>query len=247
MQLAEVRIVLVEDDPDAAFMLSALLEPEAASVAVARNKSQFWTLVSNREVDLIILDIGLPDGSGLDIIRRIRETSEVAIIVTSGYSSEADIVTAVEMGADDYLSKPFHARELIAKAKRLLSRTRGATYATNMVVSRDAPVYHFGEWSLDTGSFQLSHVSQGVQRLTTAEFRVLEALLKTRRRVLSRAQLMSHLHTGNAVSDERNIDGIISRLRKKLSRPAGFRPIETVRGAGYIFACEVSTESPPRD
>ncbi|MEP0203148.1 MAG: response regulator transcription factor [Halioglobus sp.] len=242
MENWQANILIIEDDPEAAEELRDCLQGEAIALSFARSKRQFARLVEQHEFQLLVVDIGLPDGSGLDIIREVRKESSVGIIVISGHTQEIDVVTAIEIGADDYLRKPISIHEFRAKVRRMLQRSVGQGYSKNLVRSDNHEYKTFGDWSLDVDNHRLLYQQTQELDLTTAEYRVLLALVSNSNRILSRHALLHHLHGESGAYDERAIDGVVSRLRRKLAHTDNFKPIKTIRNSGYMFSETVRTE-----
>jgi DNA-binding response OmpR family regulator len=238
---ANSEILILEDDALAAAELKQGLSGEGFAATVARSRMQFDKMVQRHEYQLLIIDIGLPDGSGLDVIRMVREDSEVGIIVISGHTEESDVVVAVELGADDYLKKPVSIRELRAKIRRLLVRTDRVGYAKNLCRSNKHEFKYFGDWKLDVDNHRLFYGDDNEVDLTTAEYRLLLALVENSDRILSRRSLLDHLHGESGSYDERTVDGLISRVRQKFSKSDHYQPIKTIRNAGYMFSDSVRT------
>ena len=241
METGNIEILILEDDALAAAEVKECLNGEGFVAKVARSRKQFDKMVQSHEYQLLIVDIGLPDGNGLDVIRMVREESEVGIIVISGLTEESDVVVAVELGADDYLKKPISIRELRAKIRRLLIRTEKAGYSKNLCRSNKHEFKYFGDWKLDVDNHRLFYKGNEEVGLTTAEYRLLLALVENSDRILSRRALLDHLHGESSPYDERTIDGLISRVRQKFSKPDRYRPIKTIRNAGYMFSDTVRT------
>ena len=241
METASTEILILEDDALAATELRECLTGEGLVATVARSRKQFDKMVQRHEYHLLIVDIGLPDGSGLDVIRMVREQSEVGIIVISGHTEESDVVVAVELGADDYLKKPISIRELRAKIRRLLTRTGRVGYSKNLCRSKKHEFKYFGDWKLDVDNHRLFYKGEDEVGLTTAEYRLLLALVENSDRILSRRSLLDHLHGESGPYDERTVDGLISRVRQKFSKSDRYQPIKTIRNAGYMFSDSVRT------
>ncbi|MEP1470109.1 MAG: response regulator transcription factor [Halieaceae bacterium] len=241
METPSTDILILEDDALAAAELKECLSGEGLLATIARTRKQFEKMVERHEYQLLIIDIGLPDGSGLDVIRMVREESEVAIIVISGHTEESDVVAALELGADDYLKKPISIRELRAKIRRLLVRTGRIGYSKNLCRSNKHEFKYFGDWKLDVDNHRLFYRSDSEVELTTAEYRLLLALVENSDRILSRRSLLNHLHGESGPYDERTVDGLISRVRQKFSKPDSYQPIKTIRNAGYMFSDSVRT------
>lgn len=242
MGISVSEILILEDDALAACELKECLTGEGLQTSVVSSKRQFERKVEHHEYQLLIIDIGLPDGSGLDVIREVREESSVGIIVISGHTEESDVVAAIELGADDYLKKPISTKELRAKVRRMMIRTGGSGYSKSLVRTDKHQQKIFGQWRLDIDNHRLFYKNNHEVDITTAEYKVLLALLENSDRILSRHSLLEHLHGISSPYDERTVDGLISRVRKKLEIPGGYKPIKTVRNAGYMFCENVHTE-----
>jgi DNA-binding response OmpR family regulator len=188
-------------------------------------------------IDLLILDLKLPGEDGLQIVRRLRDDSNLPIIMLSGRRDEADRVMGLELGADDYLTKPFSPRELLARIRALLRRARGQqTVADGLARVR---AYRFAGWVLNVRLRRLTTPIGEAVALTNNEFNLLAAFLAAPQRVLTREQLldMSRLHNDEVY--DRAIDVQVGRLRRKLEAEDGMSFIRTERGAGYAFTAEV--------
>ncbi|MEP4148313.1 MAG: response regulator transcription factor [Halioglobus sp.] len=242
MSTFATEILILEDDALAASELKDCLTGEGLKPSIVSTKKQFERSVERHEYQLLIIDIGLPDGSGLDVIREVRAQSSVGIIVISGHTEEADVVAAIELGADDYLKKPISLRELRAKVRRMIIRTGGTGYSKKLLRSNKHEQKTFGDWRLDIDNHRLFYKKNQEVDLTTAEFKVLLALLENSDRILTRDSLLDNLHGISNPYDERTIDGLISRVRKKLAIPDSYKPIKTVRNVGYMFCERVHTE-----
>lgn len=229
-------IVIVEDDIDIRDMLARFLEQHGMLVRVAPDWATLRTLLADGSPDLLILDITLPDAHGFNIMRWLRERQEGSppIIIVTGATSATDRIAGLDLGADDYVCKPFDMGELLSRVRAVLRRSTPAQGATPAV-----PDTHirFGPWLLKRDERVLIHVpDQRVVELTSMEFDLLSVMAQRPNRVLSRDDLLTLAHTRRADPFDRAIDVRITRLRRKIeanpNRP-GF--IRTVRGAGYMF------------
>jgi two-component system OmpR family response regulator len=192
-----------------------------------------------REVaDLVILDLRLRGEDGMHIARKLREQSAIPILMLTGRAEEADRVMGLELGADDYLTKPFSPRELLARIRALLRRAQAqATVADAMAKVR---AYRFAGWELNIGLRKLKSPKGEAVELTNGEFRILAAFLSAPQRILSRDQLLELSRVHNAEVYDRAIDIQILRLRRKIEAdPAQPKFIKTERGAGYVFSVPV--------
>ncbi|GHH52193.1 MULTISPECIES: response regulator transcription factor [Streptomyces] len=217
------HLALIEDDPDFALMCRTYLEREGFSVSWAMDARAGKAVMHDGGIDLVVLDLGLPDGSGLELLRALRSTSRLPVIVVSGRGDETDRVAGLEIGADDYLVKPFSQRELVARIGAVLRRCRPPELPT---------VLDVGTLRVDTAARQAS--GPGVLlNLRPKEYALLEALARSPGRVFSAEQLLE-LIWGASWQQPATVIEHVYRLRGKLSRlPAPAPRITTVRGYGY--------------
>ena len=232
------HVTIVEDDPDVRAILARSLGSDGYQVTALESGAGIEDVISANQVDLIIIDIGLPDIDGLTITQQIRRHSDVGIIIVSGRGDLADRVVGLEIGADDYVTKPFEPREMLARVRSVLRRGR----RQETVPHTDGhQTYTFGEWKLDTTAQLLRDTTGQPLALTSGEFRLLEALVTRANRVLSRDQLMDVCYGNNSPAFDRSIDVCVGRLRKKLQDdPRNPAIIRTVRNGGYIFSAKVA-------
>src|SRR5262252_2691910 len=213
------------------------------------NEVRVTTLASGREIadvmaremiDLLVLDVRLPGEDGMEIARKLREESDVPIIMLTGRKDEADRVMGLELGADDYLTKPFSPRELLARIRALLRRSRAQeTVADSLARIR---AYRFAGWELNVRLRRLKSPQGETVPTTNSEFNLLVAFLASPQRVLSREQLLELSRLHNDEVYDRSIDVQVGRLRRKIDRTgAQTRLIHTERGAGYVFTAAVET------
>lgn len=232
--LANSHILIVEDDPVASTTLSAYISKEGYRVSTAPDGETMRELFAKGDVDLILLDISLPDEDGFSLLREVRRQSEVGVIMVTGKAEDVDRIVALEMGADDYVVKPFNMRELFARTKNLLRRTQLAH-----VVRKDEAVKRFSGWTLNIPRRTLMSPTGEDVRLTMFEFELLAALCQNAGRVMTRDSLMDHVSGRDRAANDRTIDVLVGRLRRKLeATPADPRIIVTVQGVGYVLAGE---------
>jgi DNA-binding response OmpR family regulator len=234
-------ILILEDDRDTLEEVEEALSNEGFITLSANNMQTLQSLNKQHVIDLFLIDINLPDGNGLALTREIRGESEVGIIIVSGKTSEIDRVVGLEMGADDYISKPFSSRELLARVHTVLRRTYGRTFP-QPIIDNGGDIIEFLDWKLDLDSHHLIAKDGKGTELTTAEFDLLKTFVKSPNRVLSRDFLLNQLHGLDWAGYDRGVDGLISRLRKKLKdcSDTGTVPlIKTVYGAGYMLTASV--------
>jgi two-component system torCAD operon response regulator TorR len=229
------HLLLVEDDELTRNLLKAYLEKEDFSVSCAVNGREMTALIDRRNFDLVFLDLNLPDEDGLSLARRLRSRSAVPLIVLTARQDKEDRIAALEIGADDYLTKPFDPLELVLRARNLLDRI-GADGARNGADD----VKQFKGWKLDIGSRTLRSPEGRPVPLTRSEFNLLTALVAAPKRVLSRPHLLDAIASGSDSPSDRTVDVTISRLRRKIeSDPSAEQFIVTVPGLGYMFAVDM--------
>lgn len=227
------HILVVDDQQEICDLLRDYLTDEGFRVSTARDGEGLREALARAPVNLVILDLVLPGEDGLALARELRSQSEVGIIIIAGRGETVDRIIGLEMGADDYLPKPFNLRELLARVKSVLRRVQSRA-ADGPQASRS--VARFAGWSFDLSSRELlSPSGQGV-RLTTAEFDLLAAFVNHANQVLSRDRLLDLARNREAGPFDRTIDVQVGRLRRKLEEdPQSPSLIKTVRGSGYIF------------
>lgn len=236
---ASARILVVEDDRDIASMLIELMREAGYAAEAVGSALEMDRLLRKKEFQLIILDGMLPGEDGFSICRRIRSSDTIPILMLTALSKEIDRVVGLELGADDYVTKPFNSRELLARVKALLRRS---SYSMQIKPSLESMT--FAGWRIDPVTRELTD-SDGVHvSLTTAEFDVLLVFCQNPRRVMTRQDILTRTHAGSAGPVERSIDVHVSRVRQKIE-PNYKDPtfIKTVRLGGYIFTPEVEVET----
>lgn len=230
-----VHVLVVDDDEEIGHLLGGFLHKHAYRVTTALNGSEMWKALASDRIDLIILDVMLPGEDGLTLCRKLRETSEVPIIMLTAMGDETDRIIGLEFGADDYLPKPFSPRELLARAKAVLRRA--SAVPTKGAISK---AIKFAGWRLDLVRRELVSPEGAITDLTGGEYDLLVAFVEHPQRVLSRDQLLDLARGRAASSFDRSIDVQVSRLRRKLEGdPHRQSIIKTVRGAGYFFVPKV--------
>jgi len=228
-------IILVEDDPPLRTLTTRALQENGYTVRPASSAPEMWIAFENSSVDLVILDIMLPGTNGIDLCRQIRKKSDVPIIFISAHGSEADRVVGLELGADDYLAKPFGTRELIARIRAVLRRS-GAERNDSSWREKEA---RFDGWAVNFPKRELRSPQGSQVELTGAEFDLLSSFLANPQRVIARERLIELSRTRLGDSSDRSVDVLVSRLRRKLSVAGQNAPITTVRGIGYMFNAQV--------
>ncbi len=238
------HILVVDDDREIRDLLGRFLTKHGYCVtAVADGKAMNQVVAADDHVDLVILDLMLPGEDGLSLCRELRANSRIPIVMLTMMGEEADRIVGLEMGADDYLPKPFNPRELLARIKAVLRRARRAPAVST--ANRPA-ILRFAGWKLDTHHRRLESPRGLVTDLTAGEYDLLVALVEHPQRVLSRDQLLDITHGDADAPFDRSVDMRISRLRRKIeTNPREAQLIKTVRGGGYIFTAVV--EECPED
>lgn len=234
------HILVVDDHREIRELVSRALVKEGFRVSVAADGKAMRKALLDSRVDLILLDLMLPGEDGLSLCRALRAESAIPIIMLTAKGEEVDRVIGLEMGADDYLPKPFGSRELIARIKAVLRRARVEPGTTEQ---RSARLHRFDRWTLNMESRELLRDDGVVVPLSTGEYDLLVAFVERPQRVLSRDQLLDLARGRAAGAFDRSIDTQISRLRKKIEEdPGDPKIIKTVWGGGYVFASAVKQE-----
>jgi len=235
-----IHVLVVDDDPSVRQMIADYLGDNEIKVTVRETGKEIAQVMARETIDLVILDLKLPGEDGMSIARQLRDESEIPIIMLTGRKEEADRVMGLELGADDYLTKPFSPRELLARIRALLRRTRGQeTVADGLARIR---AYRFAGWELNVRLRRLKSPEGEIVSTTNSEFNLLVAFLAAPQRVLSREQLLELSRLHNDEVYDRSVDVQVGRLRKKIG-PDGAQTqlIRTERGAGYVFTAAVET------
>ena len=237
---APVHVLAIDDDPSMRQMIADYLGDNDIQVTAVGSGKEIAEVMARHTIDLLILDLKLPGEDGMHIARNLRAESDVPIIILTGRKDEADRVMGLELGADDYLTKPFSPRELLARIRALLRRSRThETVADGLARIR---AYRFAGWELNVRLRHLTSPQGQRVSITNSEFNLLVAFLAAPQRVLSREQLLelSRLHDDEVY--DRSVDVQVGRLRRKIE-PKGMRTqlIRTERGAGYVFTALVET------
>lgn len=233
-------ILILEDEELIMEEIQECLEFEGYATIGAGSIKQAWEKIDGVAINLFLVDLNLPDGSGINFTRTLRQNSDVGIIIVTGKADEIDRVVGLEVGADDYISKPFSTRELVSRVRAVLRRTKQWSYPqADEAFPQSNEVFEFGEFTLDASSRFVSALSGEEIPLTTAEFDLLYTFVQQPNRALSRDFLLDQIHGNDWYGYDRGIDGLVSRIRRKLSLEGGYPLIKTVRSIGYLFAPEV--------
>jgi len=237
--MSSAHVLVVDDDPSMREMVSDYLADYEIRVTALESARRIAEVVARETIDLVLLDLRLPGEDGMEVARKLREDSAgLPIIIVTGRKEEADRVMGLELGADDYLTKPFSPRELLARIRALLRRSRAQqTVADGLQKVR---AYRFAGYELNVRIRRLTAPGGGNVPLTNSEFNLLAAFLAAPQCVLSRDQLLGRSRLHNDEVYDRSIDTQVGRLRKKLAPPGAKADlIRTERGAGYVFSAAV--------
>lgn len=225
------KILIVEDESSFSEAISFLLGKEGFDSQVAENGKYALELFKNNDFDLVLLDLMIPEISGIDVCRAIRATSTVPIIMLTAKDSEVDKVVGLELGADDYVTKPYSSRELVARIKAVLRRSE----TTEDGSASESGIHVAGRIRMDIERHQVT-VNEIAISLPLKEFELLEFLMRNEGRVLTRGQLIDRVWGGDYYGDTKTLDVHIKRLRSKIEvDPANPELIQTIRGLGYKF------------
>ncbi|MGX7741262.1 response regulator [Rhodopseudomonas parapalustris] len=230
-------ILVVEDDRETRALIAKYLRANNCNVATAADGREMERWIADHRVDLVVLDVMLPGEDGLSLCRKIRTNSALPIIMLTARGDDVDRILGLEMGADDYLPKPFNPRELLARIRSVLRRQASAVTAS---ATPGATTLSFLGWRMDCRRRELRNPDGALVAMTSAEFDLLQALCERAGRVLSREALLDLTHGRNVGAFERSIDVLISRIRRKIEPdPREATLIKTVRAGGYVFTPEV--------
>jgi DNA-binding response OmpR family regulator len=235
-----IHVLAVDDDPSMRQMIADYLGDNDIEVTAVGTGEEITPAMARHTIDLVILDLKLPGEDGMQIARQLRAESDIPIIMLTGRKDEADRVMGLELGADDYLTKPFSPRELLARIRALLRRSRAQeTVADGLARIR---AYRFAGWELNVRLRRLKSPQGEIVPTTNSEFNLLVAFLAAPQRVLSREQLLELSRLHNDEVYDRSVDVQVGRLRKKIeAKGGGAKLIRTERGAGYVFMAAVET------
>jgi two-component system OmpR family response regulator len=231
------HILVVDDDPQIRALLEEYLVASGLRVSAAASGKQMSQILSDEAIDLVVLDLRLAGEDGMAIVRTLRDQSAIPIVLLTGVKEEADRVMGLELGADDYLTKPFSPRELLARIRTVLRRTKSAAPGS---ARREIRAYRFGKFELNLRTRRLKPGDGRDISLTNGEFNLLAALLSAPERILTRDQLLEASRVYDNEVYDRAIDIQVLRLRRKIEvDPVRPTFIVTERGTGYIFNCPV--------
>lgn len=229
------EVLLVDDDPDVRSFVRHALEREGMKVRAAENRQAMDAALADARVDIILLDVRLPDADGFDVLRELRQSSDVPVIMLTGMDTPTDRVLGLEFGADDYLGKPVDPKELAARVRNVLRRSRTARVEEEIEVAVEKLA--FADYVIDLTRRGLTRGDAEEIVLTSAEFDLLCALARAPNRALTRDQLLDQTQSRDWSPFDRSVDVLVGRLRKKIEAdPKKPQFIKTVRGVGYVFA-----------
>ncbi|MBC7576497.1 MAG: response regulator [Tardiphaga sp.] len=227
------NILVVEDDRETRTLIAKYLRTNSCNVTTAADGREMEKALADQRIDLMILDVMLPGEDGLSLCRRVRAESQLPIIMLTARGEDVDRILGLEMGADDYLPKPFNPRELLARINAVLRRQANALNAS---ATPSATALSFAGWQIDFRLRELRNPAGARVAMTSAEFDLLRAFCERSGRVLSRESLLDLTQGRNAGSFERSIDVLVSRIRRKIEAdPQDATLIKTVRSGGYMF------------
>ncbi|WP_280950158.1 response regulator transcription factor [Methylobacterium aquaticum] len=230
-------MLLVEDDDGMRVLVTRVLRESGFRVTGCRSGAEMWSLLPSTAIDLVLLDVMLPGASGFDLLRALRAKGGLPVIMLSARNEEADRVLGLELGADDYIAKPFGRPELLARIRAVLRR---ATIAPMPAAASRPEALNFAGWRLDLRSRALTDPEGAGIDLSGAEHDLLLVFLEHPGRVLGREQILEMSRGRLATPSDRSVDTLVSRLRRKLEPSDGAAPvIKTVRGSGYMLAAKV--------
>lgn len=236
------NILVVEDDRETRALIAKYLTANACNVSTASDGREMDQVLADRRVDLLILDVMLPGEDGLSLCRKVRANSQLPIIMLTARGEDVDRILGLEMGADDYLAKPFNPRELLARINAVLRRHAAASVAS---ATNGATSFAFLDWRIDFRLRELRNPAGARVAMTSAEFDLLRIFCERPGRVMSRENLLDLTQGRSAGSLERSIDVLVSRIRRKIEGdPQDATIIKTVRSGGYVFTPAVTAITP---
>jgi len=232
------KILVVDDEPDICTIVEFALSGAGYEVITHGRGDGVVEIVKDQKIDLVVLDLGLPGIDGLTLTRTLKEHMDVGVIIVSGRGEATEKVIGLEIGADDYMAKPFEPRELLARVRSVLRRMEKSEDSDENEIS----IFQFEGWKLDVMVRLVTSPSNDPVSMSSGEFNLLRAFVEHPNRVLSRDRLLDFTHDTDAPAFDRSVDVQIARLRKKIE-PDPQQPsfIKTVRNAGYIFAAKVTS------
>ncbi|MBO6520202.1 MAG: response regulator transcription factor [Rhodospirillales bacterium] len=239
MDYTRLSVLIVEDDPDIAGLVEHCLKEIAITPVVVGSNAEARDALANNTFNIVIADLSLPDGDGLSLARDVAALETTGLIILTGRAETTDKIIGLEMGADDYITKPFERRELNARVKGLARRIM-ALKNVPQTSDDDAEVIRFGDWSMLLDKMRIEHEDGRGHDLNASEFELLKMFVDRPGRILSRDQIMDFLFTNASPAFDRSIDVRVSRLRSKIEEdPKHPNLIVTARNVGYVFRAKV--------
>ncbi len=238
----QTTVVVVDDDVEIRELVGKFLSQHQLNVLLAENGEELFTILENNTCDCIVLDVMMPGDDGFEVCRKLRASSQIPVIMLTAVTDDTDKIIGLELGADDYLTKPFNPRELLARIKAILRRHPNQAVATETINAQGpaGTCYLFEGWRLDKEARNLTASDDVEISLSTGEYDLLIAMVQNSGRVLNRDQLLDMTKNRSAGPFDRSIDIQISRLRQKIeANPKKPKLIKTVRGGGYMFTAKV--------
>ena len=241
---ANAHILVVDDDPDVRAIVERCLSGAGYTVTLCADGRSFTESLEQGGIDLVIVDLMLPDADGLMLTRGLKERSDIGVVILSGRGDTTERIIGLEIGADDYVAKPFEPRELLARVRSVLRRVNNVAAkpetAPPAPADSDARAYSFDGWRLDTSGMTLTSPDGATVPLSSGEFKLLRAFVEHPNRVLSRDQILDWTHDRDSPAFDRAVDIVVGRVRKKIEPDARQpRYIKTIRNAGYMFSAKV--------
>lgn len=232
------HVLIVDDNQEIRDLLGRFLRKQGYKVTTARDGYELRESICSSSIDLVVLDLMLPGDDGLKLCRELRSTSAIPIIMLTAMAEETDRIVGLEIGADDYVTKPFNPRELLARVRAVLRRTNvsGESFDSSHSSGR---ILRFAGWTIDLVRRELHSPDGALVELTGGEYDLLAAFVESPQRVLSRDHLLDITRNRTALAFDRTIDVQVSRLRRKIDNDPEHSMIKTVRGAGYVFVIPV--------
>ena len=240
MKPTQDTVLVIDDDEEIRDLLKTYLEKQGLVVTTLPNGERLLNLIKKHPVDIVILDLMLPGEDGLSLCRKLHTESNIPVIMLTAKSEDTEKIIGLEMGADDYLSKPFNPRELLARIKTILRRTKYRNHTTEHLPLQKK--LYFSNWQLDLERRELIAPDHAMVELSSTEFKLLEIFVKNPSKILSRDHLLNLTKGRDAHPFDRSIDVMVSRLRQRFAQHGAYQLIKTVRAEGYMLATTVTTE-----